>query len=364
MSFPTDNNFHLTTDDEFQAFRKLLAEKQTDTRYAIDTEANSLHAYKEQLCLIQLSAGGLNAIVDPLSISHELLAEFMAEMQQGEVWMHGADFDITMLKRTYGQVPERVWDTQIAARLCGARKFGLANLVEDVHKVVLSKTKQRADWGKRPLNEKMVEYALNDVRYILPLGEHYTARLQELGRYEWFVESCADARESVLNRQPKNDDDTWRINGSGLLKPQGLAYLRAFWHWRNGEAERLNRPVFKVMSNDMILDFVHACVAGTEPKLPERFPPNVLKRFQKARAEVDAIPATEWPKRRVGIRTPKSTETDKKFEELRKVRDTIATDLDLDPSLIASRTALEQLAIFPEKVDEYLLQWQKGLLGL
>jgi ribonuclease D len=359
-----EHNFHLKNDEDLATFQTKLAERLTDKRYAVDTEANSLHAFKEKLCLVQFCAAGLHAIVDPLGISPEALAGFMTQLHEGEVWMHGADFDITMLKRTFDSVPERILDTQIAARLCGSRQFGLANLVEDVFQVTLSKANQRADWGKRPLTDKMVEYALNDVRYILPLADHYTARLRELGRYDWFLESCQDARETVLNRQPRDEDDTWRVNGSGKLKPLGLAYLRAFWHWRNGEAERVDRPVFKVASNDMIIGFAEACVAGQEPKFPERFPTSVARRFQKARAEVGALDPAEWPKRRHGLRMPRNPETDKKFEELRAKRDQIATGLNLDPSLLASRTALEQIAVFPERADEHLMGWQREVLGM
>jgi ribonuclease D len=356
-------NFYLQSDEDLFAFQAKLDERLVDKRYAVDTEANSLHAFKEKLCLVQFCAAGLHAIVDPLTISPDVFEKFMAQLHQGEVWMHGADFDITMLKRTFDAVPETIFDTQIAARLCGSRQFGLANLVMDVFSVELSKQNQRADWGKRPLTDKMVEYALNDVRYILPLADHYSAKLRELGRYEWFLESCADARETVLNRQPRDQDDAWRIGGSGRLKPLGLAYLRAFWHWRNGEAERVNRPVFKVASNDMLLGFAEDCFNGKEPRFPERFPSSVARRFQKARADAAAIDQSEWPRRRHGLRMPRNAETDKKFEELRAKRDEIATQLDLDPSLLASRTALEQIAVFPEKAEEELMNWQRQLLG-
>ena len=85
-------------------------------------------------------------------------------MDTVNVWMHGADFDIRMLSRSYGRAPKVVYDTQTASRLLGVRKFGLVNLVEDHFGVVLPKTSQKANWGKRPLSEKMLEYAVNDVR--------------------------------------------------------------------------------------------------------------------------------------------------------------------------------------------------------
>ena len=128
------------------------------TRCAIDTEADSLHCYEEKLCLIQFAIKDRFAIIDPLSIGD--LSSLIDFINRTEVWLHGADFDMRMLKRTYGSVPEVVYDTQTASRLLGVKKFGLVNLVENHFGVVLPKTSQKADWGKRPLSEKMLEYAV------------------------------------------------------------------------------------------------------------------------------------------------------------------------------------------------------------
>ena len=137
-------------------------------RCAIDTEADSLHCYEEKLCLIQFAAADQFAVIDPLAFDDlEPLIEFL---DSTEVWLHGADFDMRMLRRTFDRIPNVVYDTQTAARLLGARKFGLANLVEDQFGVVLPKGSQKADWGKRPLTRKMIDYAVNDVRYLLSLA--------------------------------------------------------------------------------------------------------------------------------------------------------------------------------------------------
>ena len=87
------------------------------------------------------------------------------------IWMHGADFDMTLLRREFGMLPKMIYDTQIASRLLGILRFSYANLVEQFFGVKLCKASQKENWGQRPLPEKMCEYASNDVRYLLPLAE-------------------------------------------------------------------------------------------------------------------------------------------------------------------------------------------------
>ncbi len=358
-----ENNFYIDTPEALTRFLDSIP-PEGRLRCAVDTEADSLHSYKEKLCLVQFSAGEFHAIIDPLLIrgpALEPLNEFMAHT---EVWMHGADFDMTMLKRTFDCIPQRIFDTQTAARLSGTKQFGLANLVEEVFGVVLSKSSQRANWGRRPLLDKMIEYALNDVRYILPLADHYTAKLRTLGRYEWFLESCADARKTVSDRPAPDADNAWRINGSGTLKPQGMSFLRALWQWRDKEAERLDRPSFKVIGNVEIIQFSEALQAGNEAQLPQRFPMSAARRFHNTVREAKLLTPEQWPKRKFGKRLERSNDAEKRFEELKMKRDRIASELDLDPALIASRSAMDFISIDSATAGEHLLTWQCGLLGL
>lgn len=331
-------------------------------RCALDTEADSLHSYREKLCLIQLACGDEKVIIDPLNIPD--LTPFMQWLEGIDIWMHGADFDMTLLRRTFGSIPVNIFDTQTAARLCGERQFGLAHIVEKVFGVTLSKQSQRADWGRRPLPQKMIDYALNDVRYILPLADHYLSKLRELGRESWFLESCRNARESVLARPAPDPDSLWRIPGSGKLRPAGLNYLRALWHWRDGESRRLDRPAFKVIGNAEILAFAEALEAGRDVRLPERFPPACVRRFLRALREAREAPEETWPKRPLRRRHERNPDFERQFERLRETRDRVAAELDLDPSLIASRGVLEAIAFNPDAAHDLLLGWQRGLLGI
>jgi ribonuclease D len=331
-------------------------------RVALDTEADSLHSYREKLCLIQMGVGEHQALIDPLTITD--LSPLMAYLDKAEIWVHGADLDMTLLKRSFGVVPERLYDTQVAARLTGERQFGLAHLVESKFGVQLSKQSQRADWSRRPLTTKMLEYALNDIHYVIPLADLFMTKLRELGREPWFLECCADARLSVLNRPPPDPEEQWRINGSGMLKPCGLHYLRCFWRWRDKEAERLNRPTFKIISNDEIIAMAQAMQEGKIVTLPNRYPPPFHRRFHRAFKEAQATPETEWPRRPTRRRHDRDIEAEKRFDAMKAKRDKLGTELDLDPALIASRAALEHIARDASAAGELLLNWQRHLLGL
>jgi ribonuclease D len=330
------------------------------THCAIDTEADSLHCYEEKLCLIQFAVKDRFAIIDPLSIGD--LSSLIDFINRTEVWLHGADFDMRMLKRTYGSVPEVVYDTQTASRLLGVKKFGLVNLVENHFGVVLPKTSQKADWGKRPLSEKMLEYAVNDVRYLLKMADTLTSRLKELERWDWFVESCESAKELASVIKEKDEDLAWRISGWGKLDQEGMAFLRALWFWRDGEAARRNRPAFKIIGNQDLLRFSQDLQKGIEVKLPSRFPSQPVKRFKKAIESVRELMPADFPERPKRVKGKRDPTAEKKFDKLKILRDRVSEELDIDPTLIASRATLERVAASPQEADEILLNWQKNLL--
>ncbi len=330
-------------------------------RVALDTEADSLHSYREKLCLIQMAVGDAKALIDPFGIPD--LTPLLEYLGKAEVWLHGADFDMTLMKRTFDFIPPRLFDTQVAARLAGARQFGLAAMVENTFGVVLSKQSQRANWGRRPLTQKMIDYAFYDVHYIIELADIYLGKLRELGREDWFLQICEDARQSVIDRPTANVDDLWRVAGSGKLKPRGLQTLRAVWQWRDHEASRIDRPTFKIISNAELIAFAESAEAGKEVRLPDRYPPPFHRRFYKMIKDAAAVPETDWPKRPPRRRVDRNIEAEKRFDAMKEKRDKLGIELGLDPSLIASRSVLEAISI-DETAAEGLLPFQRQLMAL
>ena len=328
---------------------------------AVDTEADSLHRYRESLCLVQFAAGGESVLIDPLAIEDlSPLGDYLAE---ATVWMHGADYDMTMFKREFGRLPAAVYDTQIGARLLGVRRFGLGDLVSHYFGVELSKSSQKADWGKRPLSPKMIEYAVNDVKYLLEMGDIITGKLRELGRHEWFLESCEAARQRVLDRDDSKEE-MWRIRGSGKLDRRGLACLRALWEWRDAEAKAWDRPSFMVLSNSQLLEWCNDLVSGKSISLPRHFRQDRIKRFRETVAALEALKPDQWPERNTAKRRKRDRDFERRVDELVKRREKTAAELGIEGSLIAPRAALESLAAGEAAADELLLGWQRACLKI
>ena len=149
---------------------------------ALDTEADSLHAYPEKVCLIQISTAAGDRLVDPLTGIN--LDPLLDALNAHELIMHGADYDLRLLLKHHQFVPGAIFDTMLAARLLGEPQFGLGSLVEKFLGVKLDKASQKADWARRPLTERMETYARNDTRHLKPLADKLKLELQqkEIGR--------------------------------------------------------------------------------------------------------------------------------------------------------------------------------------
>ncbi|MGB2402350.1 MAG: ribonuclease D [Akkermansiaceae bacterium] len=353
----------IDTESQLSAFLSTCAQDDASGSRlcAVDTEADSLHRYSESLCLVQFSDGKQHVLIDPLAI--EDLSPLREYLEQATCWMHGADYDMHMLKTNLGVIPPTVFDTQIGARLLGVRKFGYGDLVSHYMDVQLEKTSQKADWAKRPLTPVMEEYALNDVIYLLPMADIIIAQLKEAGRYEWFLESCQAAQRKAEEKKQERED-RWRIKGSGRLSPEGLNYLRSLWFWRDAEAASWDRPSFMVTGNKQLLAWVADLLAGKKPALPRHFRNSRIKNFDRAVAHAEAVTEADMPQRIKGKRRRKEPQFEARLDALIAKRDKIAEELDIDSSLIAPRAILEALAGKHEGAEDSLLNWQRNLLGL
>ena len=339
---------------------KVRAMAQPAGRTVLDLEADSMHRHREKLCLIQYADEQGVTIIDPLAI--EDLRLFAVWMEQADVWMHGADYDMNLLQTAFGTLPRLILDTQIAARLLGFRQFGLAALVEHFFDVTLSKKTQKADWGLRPMTESMKEYAQGDVKYMLSMADILVERLKAAGRYDWFIESCELQMQKGKERYLAADSEPWRIKGSGNLEARGLAALRELWNWRNDEAALWDRPAFMVCGNDELIRWSIALQEFRPIHTPHHFHAHRAARFRRAVERFQLLDEDDYPQ------PPKRTrhETDPEFEERlehwQKRRNTIAQTLDLEPCIIATRSQLESIAADYERGMSKLMNWQRNLL--
>lgn len=326
---------------------------------AFDTEADSLHCYFEKLCLIQISTPSENTLVDPLAdVPMQPLLDAVADKR---VIFHGADYDLRLLRRIGPFEPRDIFDTMIASRLCGVDQLGLAALVEKHFGVQLSKSSQKANWARRPLPPEMIDYAINDTRYLLPLCERIEAELHRLGRWQWFVESRDRMVAASREVKERDEQSVWRISGSARLAPRAQSVLRVLWFWRDSEARAWNRPPFHVMSNEDLLR-VAECASSGRPFSTPRMVNRRRRSFEVALALALQVPEAEWPRieRKRGKR--RTNDQLRRFDELKVVRDRVAESLQIDPAIVASRGALEAISI--DANSPALMQWQRGLLGL
>lgn len=344
------------------ALNEFISKQKTKPPYcAVDTEADSLHRYSESLCLVQFSDGENHVLIDPLAI--EDLSPLSEYLSVATCWMHGADYDMHMLKAHLNVLPPVVYDTQIGARLLGVRQFGYGNLVQHYMGVEIEKTSQKADWAKRPLTPVMEDYALNDVIYLLPMAEKIVSQLKERGRYDWFLESCEAAREKAKERKVEKMD-RWRIKGSGTLTPRGLNYLKHLWDWRDEQAAGWDRPSFMVAGNKQLLDWVTSLLDGKKPTMPRHYRSRRLSAFSDALKLAEAVEEENWPQKIRGKRRSKDRGFESRLNKLLAKRNAIAEQLDIEGSLVAARAPLEALAANVEGAEAQLMTWQRQLLGL
>ena len=377
-----------------QQLADLIRQIQAADRVALDTEADSLHSYREKLCLLQISTPSAvilsnvegsrgtasnvalpgsspslgmtvqsvcDFIVDPLSNLD--LEPLRQALEPREIVLHAADYDLRMLRRGLNFAASRIFDTLIAVRLLGIREFSLGALVKRFFGVELHKHSQKANWALRPLPPRMLKYAVDDVHYLLPLAAKLEEELERVHRRDWFQQSCGRAIELAAAERERIQDELWRIAGAGALDPRTGAVLRALWQWRETEAELADRPPFHILQNHELLKAAESFTSGHVPDY-KHFSARRRQAFREAAKIALQSPQSEWPvmRRRSGSRP--TEEMRRRADQLRERRDKAAAQLGLEPSFIASRGALEAIAADSARATALLVPWQRELIGM
>lgn len=344
----------------------LLAALDRATEVSIDTEADNLFRYRTRVCLMQIHAAGETFLLDLLT--GVPLDPLWERLRRKHLIMHGSDYDLRLLYEEYGFVATSLFDTMLAAQLLNRPRFGLASLLQDHFNVTLAKEGQKANWSKRPITDKLLNYAAKDVIFLPALRDLLLAELEQRGRVDWLRQKCDWQIRTALSGFPKNDENSWRIGRSEHLRGRGLCVLHDLWHWRERQAERIDTPPFKVVGNDMLLHLAAAADSGDARAAFEQLHLGKRERLRESFAR--ALEAglsrdpSSLPRRRSngGDRQPLSARELERQDKIRETRDREAKRLNLDPTLIASRAQLAQLAREPEKLAELLLPWQARLL--
>ncbi|HVY71718.1 MAG TPA: HRDC domain-containing protein [Verrucomicrobiae bacterium] len=329
---------------------------------ALDTEADSLHSYPEKVCLIQLTLPSGDYLIDPLASVN--LEPLFTGLRPHRLILHGADYDLRLLYRGRSFVPERIFDTMLAARLLGEMEFGLVHLAAKFLGVQLQKGSQKANWSQRPLTPRMEEYAINDTRHLQPLAALLEQELRAKGRLEWHEETCARLIRDCTRDQEIDPDSLWRIKGADKLDRRGLAVLRELWLWREAEAQHGNKPPYFITPHEQLIVWsgVIAQDRPFEGLIPPRFSPRRREALLTAVQKANKLPMAEWPKHRRNFGTRLRPEDKHRLDRLIQHRDREAAQLGIDPTLIASKSTLVLLTHNWDANAPHLMNWQRALL--
>ncbi len=343
---------------------------------AVDAEADSLHHYVEKLCLLQISVKGGDFVIDPLvPLDLSELAKILADKM---LLFHGADFDVRIFKKTTEFRPKQMFDTMLAAQILGYDRFGLADLAEKICGVRLSKSSQKADWSRRPLTQEMLEYAAGDTKHLERIYLQMKKELQKLGRQEWHRQTCERLLKSLNEaaEEPKEDLLRWQLRGSKDLTGSGLTYLRELWKWRESEAARLDRPSFKVLNTDYLLDMARWAEQNPGKDIIEwTLAPRHLHRQYRDKinailrdAETQPPAVFTAPEKSGKARRLRSAEEDK-FARLKDERLKLSQALKIQPSVLITNSMLEAVVrsmpkdLESMKAIDGLLPWQAEVLA-
>lgn len=343
-----------------------------EAEIAVDLEMDSLHHYREKVCLIQISTRSESWLIDPLAL--EDLSPLAAPLGNRDILivMHGADYDIRSLHRDFGIEVASLFDTMIASRLLGITEFGLAALLKARFGIELNKKYQKADWSRRPLSPEMRAYAVADTADLLRLYDLLRAELEEKERLAWLEEECRLVCQARVTE--KQGPLFLSCKGAGKLRGRALAVLEALLQMRDSQAQELDRPPFKVISGDTLLEIAEkkprsqaelSFIKGMTPGQIQRFGERILAAVSVAMA----LPEQELPRFPRQRREEPADGTKERIKCLKSWRQEESRRLGLEPGVVAPNWLLEGIAdVNPDSVAALdgiagMRDWQKGLYG-
>ena len=337
---------HLTivTDEQLQQYCGQLA---GCPRIAFDTEFVSESTYRPVLCLIQVATGDDLALIDATTIDDMTPFWRLIAAEGHETIVHAGRGEIEFCHRSVGRQPSRLFDVQLAAGLVGIEfPAGFGTLIQRLLGITSKNAETRTDWRRRPLSQRQIEYALDDVRYLSEMRDVLHARLDELGRLAWLEEETAAWQEEI---ERYLTCEHWRrVSGNSGLSRRSLAIVRELWRWREAEAERRNRPVKRVLRNDLIIELAKRrtaepdrirAVRGMERGDLKRFLPRIAQSIERGLE----LPQDELPSVARREHTPQLSVLG---QFLFSALGSICRQLDLAPALVGTPSDVRELVAY------------------
>ena len=334
------------------AFVSALAALAPSPVLALDTEFMRERSYRPQLCLIQLGNATQQVCVDPLHLEDlEPLGAQLADTRQIKL-VHAAAQDLEVLHQRLGVLPAPLFDTQLAATLCGlGEQMGYASLIERLLGVVLDKTSSRTDWSQRPLSAEQYRYALDDVRYLPEVYELLDTKLQKMGRDDWLREDCAAQLDPA--RWTIDPLEAWRrVKAWQRVPKNAFSRLRQLAAWREREAQARDLPRRWVLDDDSLLRLVNRPPRSLKAMQHGGLLPTQL--FHEAEALMRVLEQAEHDQGCAPVAWMPLRETEReRFARLVDVLEACAQTLNLSASFLFNRNELERLAREPAVLETW-----------
>jgi ribonuclease D len=316
---------------------------------AIDTEADSFYHYFHKCCLIQISDGHTDFLIDSIALKDPRpLGPLLASASTHKI-LHAAEQDVLYLRRDFGLEMRPLFDTMVAAQLLGRKSIGLAGLLKESFGVVLDKVCQRDDWSRRPLTTRQMTYAAEDVRHLIRLRHALEAELEARGRLAWAREEFEHITRRAWSPREFDREDFWGLKGARDLEPEAAAVLRELYVLRDERARSADVPPFRVLSDETLLALAQRRprtpdelegIKGFTPLVRRRIGPLVLAAVERGRLVPEGLRPT--PSRGQGKRRTAAFRA--RVERLREWRRNRSAELGLDPGVLFPQSTLEALA--------------------
>ena len=339
----------------------------------VDLEADSMHCFKEKICLIQIATEKQAFLIDPFEINAAPF--FIRVLEHSDVMtvFHGADFDIRTLDREYQARVKNLFDTEIACRFLGVRERGLGALLKKHFNVDANKKFQKEDWSKRPLSPEMIEYSVGDVTHLIELQDILMRQLMEKGRLTWAEEEF-EIQAGVRYEGNHSLPLFIKFKGAGKMDNRTLAVLENLLQMRLSIAEKKDLPLFKVISNDSLMTMAHEKpvtvdrmlqIRALSPKQASMYGSfcvdAIVRALNLAHKDLPSYPKMRRPKR--------DERAEQRIDRLKKMREKLSLSMDMEPGLLLNNAAIEGIAVKNPATSEELLKidtirrWQVEAMG-
>jgi ribonuclease D len=322
----------------------LVRQLQSQKKLALDTESNSLYAYKEQVCLLQISIPGKDFLLDTIRLTDlSPLGNIMKDRNVEKIF-HGAEYDVICLKRDFNFRIRNLFDTRVALRTMGRKRTGLGDVLDEEFGVKINKKWQRANWGQRPLPSELLSYARLDTHFLLTLRDRLVKNLKESNRWEEAKEECERISQFEPNNHDFHPNQFWKISNAKQLHPDQAAILKEIYKFRDEQARDLNRPPFKVIPDKTLF-----AIALAKPRTAEELVelPG-MTRGQIRRYGQGLLDSVKQGLRSPPPTRPKSEHIDdlivNRYKHLRKWRKRTAEARNVDSDIILPREIMWAIA--------------------